>query len=280
MNTNMKHLRRLFTVLAIVCTFAVPAFAQTTLNTTTLSANVTGTPGSTTTPISVASATNISVTGSSCNNTPCNYIYVDQELMQVTAINSTALTVLRGLQGTTVRPHLSGAFVVIFGGSQIFQDDPSGSCTPVNETIPHINVTDGIAYACIQTNTSSTTFVAQWRAVGLGGGPAGAQPVSSITGVWNAAYTALPTDVIISMNTLTAGRTVTLPAPAGLLGKVYTIVDGSGGASGNTITISQAGGVNSGTTATLTTNFGAITCTAVINQRQNDLTAVPRWICR
>ena len=70
----MKTLRHVFTVLALVVAFAVPTFAQTTLNTTTLSAAVSGNPGTTNITISVASATNISTTGTSCSNFPCNYL--------------------------------------------------------------------------------------------------------------------------------------------------------------------------------------------------------------
>lgn len=277
---NMKTLRHVFTVLALIVAFAVPTFAQTTLNTTTLSAAAIGNPGVTTTTISVASATNISASGTSCSNFPCNYLFVDQELMQVLSVSGSNITVFRGQGGTIVKPHNNGAFVYIMGGASYFQDDPSGSCTPTLEVLPHINVTDGIGYACIQTNTSSTAFVAQWRPVSLGGGPSGAQPVSSVTGVWDAAYTALPTDVVISLNTLSAGRTITLPSPTGLLGKQYTIMDASGVASVRNITISQAGGVNGGTTAIITTNFGALTCTAVVNSRAGDTLGVVRWVCR
>ncbi|MBS1117393.1 MAG: hypothetical protein H6Q87_1777 [candidate division NC10 bacterium] len=78
---------------------------MSTMSSTTLSAAVTATASQ----ITVASETGITVYSVSAK-TPATHLFVDRELMEVTAISGTTLTVKRGVSGI-VSAHESGAKV-------------------------------------------------------------------------------------------------------------------------------------------------------------------------
>jgi hypothetical protein len=123
--------------LALVLAFAVSGFAQTTTTSTTLSAAVNGTASL----ITVASATSF-VEGST-------YAFVDDELMEVSAVSGTSITVMRGANGTRVMPHLTGSTVYVGPFNVYRASDPSGSCTSTNETyLPQINPATGGVWDC------------------------------------------------------------------------------------------------------------------------------------
>lgn len=173
----MKTLQRIAVLLAVlaVMAFATPA-QQNFLGQTTLSAAVNGQylgPGATgnvpaPTIVQVASATgivgivpNLSVTANVVNAS--TNLYIDREQMRVTAVNGTALTVVRGVNGTVATPHSSGA-MVLFGNARFFYvQDPGGIGPPgatgasssnvpciLNNVVvsPWVDVRNGLQWYC------------------------------------------------------------------------------------------------------------------------------------
>jgi hypothetical protein len=151
----MKTFQSFLVVLALLLVSVRPGLAsQNTTTQTTLSAAVSDTK---TTLLTVASATGISASTTSTQR----FILVDKELMQVRAISSTTLTVIRGANGTIVTPHVSGAVVtygaigkwdpvtgyaygVFFNGPK-----PSGTCTTAsNEYEPLVHLPTGDSFSC------------------------------------------------------------------------------------------------------------------------------------
>jgi hypothetical protein len=169
MKTTFKFATLALALLALAA--ALPA-QQNYLGQTTLSAVVNGQylgPGPTgnvpaPTLIQVASSTgmyglnpNLGITASQPNQT---YLYIDREQMKVTAVNGTALTVVRGVNGTSATPHASGA-MVLFGPQRFFYTfDPGGTPTVqslisnvpcvLNNVIvsPWVNIRSGFQWVC------------------------------------------------------------------------------------------------------------------------------------
>lgn len=138
-----------------------PVWAQTILNNTTLTTNLTSVD---TQVVVVASTTNILVG---------HTLYIDQEAMQVnTVVSSTQLRVTRGVRGT--RAALHGATspgcqwcgVAFNGPPNAFKtyDPTPGYCLRANiDYIPWINVSNGNNWTCIYnswrgTNVAPFTF--------------------------------------------------------------------------------------------------------------------------
>lgn len=121
------------------------AQAQTTVSSTTLSVAVTNTGGSSGGQLfTVASATGITPSLSA----PL-YGFVDGELVNIKFVNSTTLTVERGVDGTSPRTHLSGA-PFYFGPPNVFTHSAqSGSCTAANTFNPTFNTRTGDKFSCI-----------------------------------------------------------------------------------------------------------------------------------
>lgn len=136
----MKTLSRTLSVLALACVMAISGWAQATLRSTTLSAAV----NATQTTITVASATGIT-TGMSV------WVKGGMELMEVTAISSTTLTVRRGQNGTQSHAHASAA-VVYIDLDEYFNSQPfarGGACTSTAEVVlPQVNTRLGNIYDC------------------------------------------------------------------------------------------------------------------------------------
>lgn len=176
----MKTLTKLFATLAVLFALAMPSFAQQNfLGQTTLSAAVPGQylgPGSTgnvpaPTIITVTSATNIvganpnlSITAGQPNFQTS--LFVDREQMLVIGVNGTALTVVRGVNGTVATPHATLA-MVLFGQPRFFyvQDpgglgSPGGSgyisnvpCVLANVVVsPWVNIRSGAQWYCNPTS--------------------------------------------------------------------------------------------------------------------------------
>lgn len=122
--------------------------AQTALTQTTLSAAVTTTSQRV---IQVASATGIAAPSFT---TALSYqLYIDDEVLDVQAVNSTLLTVRRGANGTKARTHASGANVYVGpAGSSAFIDySLGGSCTNGQGSFqysPVIDYYDAQTYVC------------------------------------------------------------------------------------------------------------------------------------
>lgn len=125
----------------------LPAWGQTILTNTTLSAAVADAAVQT---VVVASATNVNAPSTS-DYTKATYLYVDREAMEVKAVSSTTITVIRGVNGTTAVPHVSAAFVFVIPEylSTNFGIIPQGSCTRANEVVlPRVNMPSGIVSDC------------------------------------------------------------------------------------------------------------------------------------
>lgn len=119
---------------------ARPSGAQTTLNSTTFSAAITGGPGVVPQQIiPLASTSNIAVG---------DVMFADAEAMLVNTITPN-VTVTRGYNGTAARPHASGAAVWTGPAARYYSYEVIGSCTAGNELyLPHIVQTTGNVYQC------------------------------------------------------------------------------------------------------------------------------------
>lgn len=145
----MKKLTLLFTLL-----FASLGFGQTLMVTTTLSAANTN---SSAQKLVVTSATGINAP-STTDNTKATFLYVDRELLYVTAVSGTTVTVVRGQEGTVGTTHASGAVVFVIpaylstsqGGPVGSPGGAGGSCTRTNELLlPRLNYSTGIISDCL-----------------------------------------------------------------------------------------------------------------------------------
>lgn len=142
--TKAIAIKAFLTLALLLALCSLPASAQQNfLTQTTLSAAIAGQylgPGSTgnvpaPTLITVASATgivgilpNLGVTAS--QPTGNTNLYIDREQMRVTAVNGTALTVVRGVNGTVATPHSNGAMVLAGQARFFYVMDPGSIATP------------------------------------------------------------------------------------------------------------------------------------------------------
>lgn len=182
---NIKTLKKLFAIPVLLVLACGSAFAQqNSLNQTTLSAAIAGSflgqgVSSTTNPppqlVQVASATgivglspNLGITASQPNQSA---IFIDRELMLVTAVNSTTLTVVRGYGGTVAAPHASGAMVLGGPIRFFYVQDPGGTsgfagiggvaCTAANVVVtPWVNYRTGWQWLC---SSVTGTWVPGWN---------------------------------------------------------------------------------------------------------------------
>lgn len=139
----MKTLRTLMALLGLILT-SLPAFAQTTLTSTTLAAALAA--GSS--QMNVASATGIEV-GDYVSFVSKNKVV---EGATVRAINGTFITLSRntflGNPGGTIA-HASGTTIYHAPPAQYFRNSPVGTCTRSAQTfLPHIDMTTGVISQC------------------------------------------------------------------------------------------------------------------------------------
>lgn len=133
MNNFMK-------VVLTITLFALSAFGQTALTQTTLNGAIDATQNQ----IVLTSASGVSVGSGLYIMDPGQYL---GELVRVTAVNSTRVTVLRG---GNQKAHVTGSLVIIGPTMAAFQSyDPSGRCT-ASATLytPWINTTNGRQWLC------------------------------------------------------------------------------------------------------------------------------------
>jgi hypothetical protein len=129
MNKTKKYL---FGLVLLLVAFVSAASAQTALTSTTLGAAVSD---SKVQSIVVASATGITARSVS-DPSKATVLLVDREVMYVTAVNSTTISVIRGYNSTRGASHSSGATVYIapYSGAGIFVNYAKfGSCTSSSE---------------------------------------------------------------------------------------------------------------------------------------------------
>lgn len=215
----MKKLMILLMVVALFLGLSTEIMAQTATPRTALAAAVTA---------SQTTLTVLSVTGVS-TPTAANpqWMFVDGELMRVTDMSSTTLTVQRGQNGTAASAHQSSAMAFIGPSNAFITTDLFGQCTRTAEPyLPRINVRNGNVFDCILSGTDSTTYLAptsttsEWVSVNflqVGRAlPYKKLPLSATT------YTLLASDEILGYRTNVAG-TITIPAITGAPGKRYII---------------------------------------------------------
>lgn len=121
------------------------SFAQTILTNTTLSAAVTT---SSTRLFPLTSATGVTAP-SPTDNTKATFLVVDSEVVSVTAVSGTNITVARGVNGTAAKTHASGAVVFVvpaYLATYFTNQPPTGSCTRGNViALPVITTSSGQA---------------------------------------------------------------------------------------------------------------------------------------
>ena len=140
-----KHFIALLVLVVALALSVSPVQAQTILTNTTLSAAV----ALSDTNISLTSATGVSAPVTS-DPTKRTWLYVDRELMSVTAVSGTYVSVIRGYGSTAAAAHASSAFVFVvpaylMPGTAL----PQGSCTRASQTVlPLIQFTTGLISDC------------------------------------------------------------------------------------------------------------------------------------
>lgn len=154
---------RSIALLAVITLIAAFALGQSVPVQVTLSSSITALNQQT---VYVSSVSSFPTVGSGFANSGANgvstedYLYVDRELMRITAINTTnnSVTVKRAQGGTKSALHGTTA-LVLEGQPQVFQTaDPTGSCTyAATAAEPTINVLTGNQWLC---STVSSTWVA------------------------------------------------------------------------------------------------------------------------
>lgn len=221
---------------------AACSFAQlNTFTTTTLSSAVTATQ----TSFTVASATGISAPSLASGTSGTNLYTWDGELMQVTAISGTLVSVQRGWGGTKAFAHASGILVFIGNADWYFSYFPGstfgGTCTKsALYAYPAIQVLQHQFHVCSDGNA------------GYGGPSLSDGQLAMARTAVAANYTALPWDLYIGYTATGSAFTLTLPAASTLPGKVYIIVDESNAAATHNITVTTASGC-----AAITANGGS-----------------------
>jgi hypothetical protein len=113
----IKQFNRI-TLLALLAFAALPAFSQTALTATTLSAAITSSQRT----FAVASATGITANATT--------LLISNEALRVVGVSGTTITVApRGAGGTRAMPHVSGAMVLAGPPVAFVAFEPSGACT-------------------------------------------------------------------------------------------------------------------------------------------------------
>lgn len=147
----MKTLRSLMVTVGLVLAFAIPAFAQTTVNSTTLAAAVTS---ATNNQFQLASTSNISVGDDFAIVTGG----VVREAGIVRAVSSPYITVARASIPVNpvlaARLHASGSTIYTGAKVRFSSSDPNGACTAASEAyLPHISLTSGLVSQCSPAGT-------------------------------------------------------------------------------------------------------------------------------
>lgn len=142
----MKTFKALMVTVGLLLALAVPSFAQTTLNSTTLAAAVTN---ANATQFQLASTTNVSA-GDYIAVVSGNVV---REIALVRAVNSPYVTVTRDALAFSserkARLHASGTLVYTGAKTRFYSYNVAGSCTQAQEQfLPHIATTTGFIYQC------------------------------------------------------------------------------------------------------------------------------------
>ena len=251
---------RLLALVAALLLTAIPSFAQTTLNSTTLSVAVNASDSA----VTVASISNISVG---------DLIFMDREAMRVTVVPTTGtrLQVSRGASGTAARAHAASITVYTGAPARFYNTEVVGTCTAANELYtPRIVLPTGNVYTCTG---------GQWNRVGPDVGTIQASFVQGAT-----AADALDTIFFIADRDYVVTKITAIWGTAESTGSMDIMVEKLTGttacASGTDLmsaAIAGTGTANTLNTATLTATSANL-LVAAGNRLCVDLTATPNEV--
>lgn len=200
MTNKLLKLSIIFALALALCMAPAPASAQTTLTSTTLAAAfVNGA-----TPPTTLTLTSVTGVTASSLGAFTTYLWIDRELMGVSSLNGTRVTVVRGQGGTIPRSHNNAAAVWLGPPGAFLRagpNDPSGQCQrTLLAYVPRINPTTGDMFDCLGVTTAG-----QWAQVDQPGVPVVGSTVASAT-------TITPTGTYFVVSGTTAIATITVPA--------------------------------------------------------------------
>ncbi len=253
----MKTIMKTLSLIIVLAVMAVSAQAQT-VTTQTITSSATPAGGNC---INVASAS-----GFSASTQAQTYLaWFDGELMKVNTIVGTSICGTRGYLKTRQVAHAT-AVMVFFGPSggttgpfTAISPVPGSACTSTQQQhLPQINYTDGTFYNCQTTARGGVWTGFNYQKFAFD------EPIINIV---DSNYTAVLADKYINYNSITTGRTLTLPAITGITGKVYVITNGATGNGAITVSPSaaQTFGPSGATSATVTAVGGALRLISATN---------------
>lgn len=188
---------------ALVLLTVGPVQAQTVLSSTTLSSAMTDTSGRV---MNVTSATGFVAPGVGLTSVVA---LVDREIMNVTAVTGTVISVARGSDATRATPHVSGATVTVALRSAVVSYIPAGACTRANLQYvplivagsPGLGVEVGSTYDCLGVGAAG-----QWVKTSAPDVPIKGSAVASATSI-------TPTGTYFTVSgTVNPVNTVVVPA--------------------------------------------------------------------
>lgn len=241
-------MKKLILSLSIFFGLALPVLAQSALTQTTLSAAV----NSSQTQFAIASATGVTATST--------YLYVDNELMAVNAINSTTVSVTRGYGGTVAQAHVNAAAVYVGAGNAFVvtpAPNPTGSCTRSNlPVVPIIDTRSGAFIDCLNGKYA------------IGGSPSSSPAVIQNVNTGGTAYTALNTNGTTLSATTQYCSEIDIPSTRYLTGLAILNGTTAAGTDKHIVALYDAGGnllansATAGTASATASNFQQIAFTS------------------
>lgn len=130
--TILNRFRTLALAIVALALLSTPVFAQTALNSTTLSAAVLD---GVTRTINLTSATGVTAPASGSTGV---VLLIDREIMTVLSISGTIAQVTRATDARSV-PHINGAIVWVAPRQNVYAYIPSGQCTrTLLQAVPYI----------------------------------------------------------------------------------------------------------------------------------------------
>ena len=234
-----RILNRIGLAAAVLLTVSTAANAQCVLTPTTLSAAVAD--GRTQTFVVASATPNSTTTCSGANVAAGNSMYVDRELVSITAVNSTTVSVIRGQGGTQAQPHSSGALVFV-GKPQFFSNFVNvRKCTRTSEAVlPIFSISNGASYDCLNGTlagggTNGTAVSAPFRIMSPNPGATAYTSIET-NGVAGATTSAYCTEVNVTSAKLLTGIAVLNGTTVGTDKRVMILYDAGGNALANSAT--------------------------------------------
>lgn len=181
---------------ALFLGLGTPVAAQTVLTSTTLAASVTDT---STRAIALTSASGFSAGGATAQT----YVLVDREIMLITGVSGTTLSVIRGYGGTRASAHLSGATATFVPQAATIAYVPAGYCVATAYAYAPLVIHDGQDE--VNNGATAACLGSQWVLTNRVGLPVYGSTVASAT-------TIAATGTYFKVSGTTTIQTVTVPA--------------------------------------------------------------------